>query len=119
MTDKRINIKIAELCGHPFEVREVCRICKGNTPYAAGDDYGITLWEECRHCDNTGKVAPYYVGLPNYANDLNACHEFEKTLNHINEWFYYEKALAEITDGYTFHATARQRCKAFLRIHNQ
>jgi hypothetical protein len=39
MTDKRINIKIAELCGHPFEVREVCRICKGNTPYAAGDDY--------------------------------------------------------------------------------
>lgn len=121
MTDEQINIKIAGLCGHPFETKEVCRRCRGVTPYEAGDDYGITIWEECRHCNNTGKVAPYHVGLPNYAADLNACHEFEKTLEPMQH-IAYDRHLHRLVDEtvtWKWHATARQRCEAFLRVHGQ
>lgn len=95
MTDEQINERIALLCGWKH--------------------HHMRPSETERH----QKKWRYLSDLPNYAADLNACHEFEKTLDHINEWFYYEKALAEITDGYIFHATARQRCEAFLRVHNQ
>lgn len=126
MTDEQINIKIAGLCGHPFETKEVCRRCRGVTPYEAGDDYGITIWEECRHCNNTGKVAPYHVGLPDYAADLNTCHRFEKTL--LPDLSAYDRHLTNLCDEYAAQngyehlqswrttATARQRCEAFLRV---
>jgi hypothetical protein len=97
MTDERINIEIAELCGWKKDSQNGFQPTWKNPD---GTRYAESL-------------------LPNYTADLNACHEFEQKFGHINEWFYYEKALAEITDGYIFHATARQRCEAFLRVHNQ
>lgn len=121
MTNERINIKIAGLCGHPFETKEVCRRCRGVTPYEAGDDYGITIWEECRHCNNTGKVAPYHVGLPDYAADLNTCHRFEKTLDTYELAEYWHNLLRahEHIPVCAGCSTARQRCEAFLRVHGQ
>ena len=59
---------------------------------------------------------PWPSDPPDYLNDLNACHEFEKTLGDIDNWLLYDKALAEITEGFTFHATAAQRCEAFLKV---
>lgn len=62
--------------------------------------------------------------LPDYLNDLNACHEFEKTLTHEQKAEYldclYQFAVRE-SDGVTdelflqVHATAAQRAEAFLR----
>lgn len=75
MTPEEINIKIAKFCEIPFERRTVCPWCNGITPYEAGDDYGITIWAKCNNCNNTGKVEPYYIGLPNYYGDLNAMYE--------------------------------------------
>ena len=61
-----------------------------------------------------------YAALPDYLNDLNACHEMEKVLTkeqHIDhmEWLgmcsddYGQKVWAYV------HATAAQRSKAFLQ----
>jgi len=102
MSDEQINIRVAKILGLPI----------------ASD--GIT---HClTPCDMGGKCnqdGPLLKKVPNYVADLNACHEFEKTLGDIDNWMLYDKALAEITEGFTFHATARQRCEAFLRVHGQ
>lgn len=139
MTNERINIKIAGLCGHPFETKEVCRRCRGVTPYEAGDDYGITIWEECRHCNNTGKVAPYHVGLLNYAADLNVivgvCREQSDEIKAliaaaltviVMGWSGGQPDLSEREDVENYRdffdimaANPRQWCEAFLRVHSQ
>lgn len=60
---------------------------------------------------------------PDYLNDLNACHEFENTMIDIaqlDEYEYaqldeYEYALKDVcNDNDVWHATAEQRCKAFV-----
>lgn len=58
---------------------------------------------------------------PNYTADLNACHEFEKTLTPEQESAYWEHLLQahEYIQPWAGCATARQRCEAFLRVHNQ
>lgn len=111
MNEKEIRIAIAEACGYVYvapttNVNEfAARIC----------------WEN---------------GLPDYPNDLNACHEMEKTLNPV-QWNLYTSVLEHVTrkpesaifkdgtwmdinpsrliDALLVHATARQRCEAFLK----
>lgn len=64
--------------------------------------------------------------MPDFLNDLNACAEMEKTLSE-DECEGYHSAIDSILgrdDGqfnypaqsYFFHATAAQRCEAFLRV---
>ena len=55
---------------------------------------------------------------PDYCNDLNAMHEAEQQLRDFDEWMIYDKALAETAEGFTWHATARQRAESFLRTLN-
>lgn len=50
--------------------------------------------------------------VPNYPADLNACHEMEKALLGDN-WHDYA-ALLKSTAQFRWHATARQRCEAFV-----
>lgn len=61
---------------------------------------------------------------PDYLNDLNACHEMEKALTREEHWAYINELVwltqAEWTDSYdevfvVVHATAAQRCEAFLK----
>lgn len=55
-----------------------------------------------------------------YHEDLNACREFEKTLNHGQQWDYMQHLrssnfCAGDMGWIQCHATAPQRCEAFLR----
>lgn len=67
-------------------------------------------------------VKMYFVDilseLPDYLNDLNDCHEMEKTLHDATEMKYQEQ-LFDICYGFpgtnVWQATARQRCEAFLK----
>lgn len=66
--------------------------------------------------------------LPDFPNDLNACHEMEKTLE--DPEIHRERYRLELNLACGFgrswkdsecnpeiaHATARQRCEAFLRV---
>jgi hypothetical protein len=62
--------------------------------------------------------------IPDYCNDLNACHEFEKllTIDQCDQFDYFlflennkpEHAWPEAASLYEFHATAEQRCRAFV-----
>ena len=52
--------------------------------------------------------------LPDYLNDLNACHEMEKVLDY-NQLREMEDSVSFQFAVYPFHATASQRAEAFLR----
>jgi hypothetical protein len=112
MTNEQINIKIAELCG--WKPRTVL--------YPGRFEQG---WKKGRG---------FRKKFPNYAADLNACHEFEKTLTPEQQFDYvYElndnalglvplSSPASYREGVLWlflHTTARQRCEAFLRVHGQ
>ena len=78
-------------------------------------------WRDIRGLNWTG-VAPnrdlnYRNGVPDYLNDLNACHEMENVLlRDMNKlWYPYCKRLHELTNGIGEGATAPQRCDAFLK----
>jgi hypothetical protein len=91
MTDEQINIKIAEICGWKTQI--------------------------ARYKNNQ----PVYRKPPNYAADLNACHEFEKTLDTYELAEYWHNLLRahEHIPVCAGCSDARQRCEAFLRVHNQ
>lgn len=58
-----------------------------------------------------------YNGFPDYVNDLNAMHAVEHTLgNDECKWHRYAGILIRTIEPHrhTIHATARQRCLAFL-----
>ena len=60
-----------------------------------------------------------YAALPDYLNDLNACHEMEKVLTGYQQTVTYSDNLMKIVGYHTFdsaHATAAERCEAFLRV---
>lgn len=102
MTDEQINIKIAELCG--WKPQTICTDMQGT---------------------------PWPSEPPNYAADLNACHEFEETLDYGQAELYDDELCDicaktnELLDNpkpWRFAvttATASQRCEAFLRVHGQ
>ena len=88
MTNEQINAAIAEACGWSMED-------------------GVWVWTA------DGIDCTYYE-LWDWANDLNAMHLAEKTLSNANMYcmaYHIVKGDSE----FCFHATARQRAKAFLR----
>jgi len=65
------------------------------------------------------------VKLPDYLNDLNACAEFENTLNLDEKLIYYQWVLKVVQEQeripypcFTVSASASQRAEAFLRALN-
>lgn len=84
-------------------------------------------WRRDRHGDWISAKGDYnydsdeFPCLPDYLNDLNACHEMEKILK-PEQWIPYVNAIFPEHDhnqlfriGSIMHATAAQRCEAFLR----
>lgn len=93
MTDKEINIAIAECCG-----------------WTKNKTASIRQWERKHEwCQN----------LPNYTTDLNAMHSAEKCLIKQGQRTRYVFQLQTICGGENFgdnyFATAHQRAEAFLR----
>jgi hypothetical protein len=96
MTDEEMDARIAELRGWKREIRRSYR----ETPGWFHPN-GVSLF------DNP----------PSFTRDLNACAEFEKTFPSILEVAEYQEWLEKVTDVNrepVWHATARQRCMAFL-----
>ena len=66
---------------------------------------------------NWNRGAAYTAKPPNYAESLDACAEFERTLDRIQRREYVRQ-LYDITENdFGAHcATPAQRCEAFLRV---
>ena len=121
MTEREINIIIADYCGWK-------RAEKYDYP-AWSDDPDPETWTQKMWVRNGSLVEERQ--LPNYCQDLNAIHEAEKIiLNDEDTWFAYAVKLGKITRdeaipslkgliGVTSHATALQRSKAFVMILNK
>ena len=105
MTAEAQRIAIAEALGYTQE-----------EPWLDGRD----CWSHKEHPTHMG-----FDVIPDYLNDLNACHEFEKVLDKMtgihepsvgictgNE--VYEDMLLGMCD-HPIRATAAQRCEAFLK----
>lgn len=105
MTDKEINIAIAEACG--WTEVEPCTCCD-----KVSRGYEPTPGAHKKH-------------LPDYANDLNAMHEAEDNLLRMNKAEFAVQLCRVVgrdwpsgIGGGSFahiHATAAQRAEAFLR----
>jgi hypothetical protein len=91
MTDEQINIAIAESLGWT-EISD-WKAAGINGLHPSGQ------WTEV---------------IPNYTADLNACHEFEKSLNTDDAHMYYWRLKQEIGWEYA-SATASQRCDNYLK----
>jgi len=94
LSDEEIQIKLAEFDGYKvfFTTTEMC-------------DRLVAQHE------GTLKEKP----IPDYLNDLNACHELEKELlkKYPMRYWGYCRRLRRI-ESVMYHATARQRCKAIV-----
>lgn len=104
MTDEQMRIAIAEACG--WKALE----------YEDFSKYGVPCFM-LMGSNNTGtRLVP-----PDYLNDLNAMHEAERMLP-VAQWDRYTQWLGELAKGtrrfVVCHATARQRCIAFLKTLN-
>lgn len=104
MTNDEVRIACAEAHGWTK-----CRLAvKGSgAPERGPSPYGIPPGRN------------YEAPVPDYPNDLNACHEMEKVLN-AHQRYLYVNRIAEtkykLDDAWHHaHATASQRCEAFLR----
>ena len=67
---------------------------------------------------SNGKIISYLVDqtIPNYLNDLNACHEMEKVLTDEQTSAYITTLCLEVQpEPMLHHATAAEKCEAFLR----
>lgn len=113
MTDTEINVAMAEVCGfaaiqqNPLYPTDQSRLAG----FYAAELGAAKAGHSCA-----------MVGIPNYAHDLNACHEAEKVLTEAQRSFYRRELCAAVggtrTNLKTFEqitATARQRCEALLR----
>jgi hypothetical protein len=106
MKHDEINIAIAEHCGWIWN--EACVIA---------EEHFQPCWTK-----GTGEMADR---VPNYAGDLNACAELEKTLESKPLQEAYVQELSEFIPHAFFeeavnvfdiiHLSALQRCEAFLR----
>jgi len=63
-----------------------------------------------------GDIVSKNVHLPDYLNDLNACHDFEKVLSK-SQRLVYLRHLTQL-EFYGRFATATQRAEAFLKTLN-
>ena len=123
MTNERIRIKIAEALGWK-------QTAGRNGDYIARPN-GTEVW----HYDNRGnsygptnnwQLLLQRKEIPDYPNDLDACHEMEKVLTDEQSEMFAD-AICRMVCGrtvdaastyeiaYCIHATARQRCEAFLK----
>lgn len=101
MTDQQMRVSIAEACGWT-KVLDI--------PHWGL--YGIN--------DDTEQK------VPDYLNDLNAMYEVEEWINEDEDRGYkYDMALCKVVNAYEgvpcnhmrlYHASARQRAEAFLRM---
>ena len=137
MTREQKQIKIAEACGwtwgEPYN--------KLQALFKAPDGYQSPLWsskEPVLWSDNGRTLEELRLdlisGLPDYFNDLNACHEMEK---HVDDWGEYIVHLKCVSNDLSYddfqwpilgfdafelsditHATAAQRAEAFGRTLN-
>jgi len=98
LTDEEIRIKVAELCGW-----------KSIEPYKPE---GCQLYK-----DLFGLKRGRFGQIPNYPQDLNACHKVVNSWTDPSKWFAYDTHIARITrkaGTFSWNATARQRAEAFL-----
>ena len=97
MTDEEIRIKVTELLGWYI----------ADAKNGLGVAHGQAIWPHT--------VKP----LPNYPQDLNACHEMVETLRKEDDskWYDFRKHLMDECGSVmnAIQATARQRCEAFIK----
>lgn len=114
MTPEEQRIAIAEALGR-FK-RPPNQIVEYQDPRADG-----VVFQRVRFLNKDGtveRVSPCYIeDIPNYPEDLDACHEMEKAIKTQNEFSAYVGYLIVITgDQLPVSASAAQRCEAFCRV---
>jgi hypothetical protein len=118
MTPEQRRITITELSGwKPYA-------CLVDSGYLVSHDEEVQGWKS-----SSGEVAADIYGLPDYEFDLNACQKMEAFLlqqcRDAGDWTLWTRYVLNLRKaciglfGGDIHATAAQRCEAFLRTHGK
>ena len=104
MTEEEQRIKVAELCGWKL----------WDHPDAMKDKVGWSMPENW--CLSPDGMQRLYCDMPDYLNDLNACHTFKDVMSDDQKLSYIIWIDTVITDHYfgDVFATAAQRAEAFV-----
>lgn len=102
MTQEEKRIKIAELCGW--------------TKHYPDDEVSCYEWVWVSPAGVHAVEYDKSTHLPDYFNDLNACHEAEKTLTELEFGNYHDILLNQIMSVKFISAEAAQRAEAFGRV---
>jgi hypothetical protein len=106
MTDKEINIKIAEACGWE----------RAPEKDAYFEHEYWAQFEDGHFVTDTQEIG---CKLPDYLNDLNAMYEAEKIIEQQKLGYAYELNLGRNGGNHfewsKIHSTARQRAEAFVK----
>lgn len=118
LTPEAMRVKIAEACGWT----DICTQCTDSFErYVHPANRQFTL----RGNPPKPRTTAYRISIPDYCNDLNACHEMEKVLT-SRQRCLFEAEILQITTGKdrfdydrgdliaVITATAEQRCRAFI-----
>jgi len=104
MTQEEKRIKIAEACGW-VDLKSQW--------------HGYHMWKRPTGETNYGTKSDKNACLPDYFNDLNACHEMEESMT-WEQGSQFNELLCDILppDQHIYHATAEQRAEAFGKTIN-
>ncbi len=86
--------------------------------HGVGSNRNLVLGNEPMR-DSSGKIYGHTVDRqpPDYPNDLNACHELEKTLTRDELWLMTAVLAAVVHEETPIaHADAGARCTAYLKL---
>lgn len=120
MTDKEINLIIAETCGWKHCGDSLCGF--GGCPPRSFRIFGPEQEEDWRHRYGKKKGDQWYP-IPNYCEDLNAMYEVEQHMFYGMDMYgtsrfskiAYKKYLHMESHGRTWHTTARERAIALVK----
>lgn len=113
MTDKEINIAIAEACGWQWRVG-IYQNCRGL--FHPDDEYLKSCECTKEQMVNLPISSDCAKRVPDYCNDLNAMHEAENTLNEEQKEKYFFNLMCVFGNWpKAIQANARHRAEAFLR----
>lgn len=105
----QLRIRVAELCG--WTNIKPNGLGSGLCPWVGNPPFDC-IWGD-------------WAKLPDYPNDLNACHKFEETLTEKQKEGYARRLSCECDpkrvgfDWWAVFATAEQRCRAFVATMEQ
>lgn len=118
MTKERMRIEIAKALGIPLTETlwkfDYMGVSSAGWPTREGAELELSRLEAKGFVCSNLRSYERVKELPDFPECLNACHEMENSLS-VGESLGYDQELTALCGTLDYHATAEQKCIAFLK----